>query len=1023
VAISSRDDFLFVNSLEITQSGLPFDEDDKEVLEKSLSEIKNDIESIKESILELKEKLQQKEQDQEHLSTRLQNLTNPVLEIVTGEPTITKAADTIDKATFLLNLFNGMKDVYAVRRWNNETGKAAYSPRCMNFWTGQCLKKKHKDKGNRGERPDCSKCEARFYEELTPELVVVRQLKNPDIHGQNAIGIYPMLPGNVCCFMAIDLDEETWQQDSLSLANAARVSGFQMAIERSFSGNGAHLWLFFSEPVPAYKARKLAFSFIDKACQCSKTLSLKSYDRVFPSQDIVEEGGLGNLILMPLFFGAAKRKENPGTVFVDNSFHLYSDQIAFLSSLPRYTENDIDKYLMTLESISFFSTSDYLSDGVDIMWQSRLPKLGKSDCFNKTLPIFLSCGLSIPKKAMSAKMQDAFKRLACFPNPEYYKALHRNQGYASENMNSFVLAYIESDTVLQLPRGLKELLLIYRKQNRINYDLKDMRTQETDLNAEFSGTLRDEQNKALRAIQNSECGILRAATSFGKTVVAAALIAERKEKTLILVHKQDLLDQWKDKLHSFLTIYNKPVKREGKRANTTGIGLLGNSRDSISGYVDIATFQTVASRMPEFIKNYGMVIVDECHHVAADSLMKVMNAVCPKYVFGLSATVRRDDGLESLVFAQCGKVAFEYNADKLAYNRGIVQNFIPRFTSSTLPVLNGRHFNHMDAIKTLSADETRNSLIASDACDLVNAGHKVLILTGLVEHVKLLGRKLLSEGKKAVLLTGQMPRTEIKTSHAILEEGWFDVIVSTGQFLGEGTDIPSLDCLLIATPVSWEGVVSQYAGRIAREYEGKQRTFIYDYVDVCIPQFARMYLKRMKTYRKLGYVAKDARDLSENCTQKEQLRGLFPDKSFYAQDDILDPLINSIRCAKSRVILSSPQIYLSKPTKTIIDELNEAQKRGVSVMIRTSSIDSAFNPDAQNEGMKYLSQIGLSVSTSPNSFLRFLVIDSSEIWFGDMNLLGGAINSRNQTNADQKVMLHTFSKMAADSLLESDFLI
>ena len=597
------DDFIFVNSLEIVQSRLMLD-DDKGALEKGLATVRTDIESIKQLIMELKEKLQKKEEEQERLTAKLEEVSTPFMEIVTGEPTITKAADLMEKAVFLLELFKGRQDVYAVRRWNEKAGRAAYSPRCMNFWTDRCLMKRHKDDGSRGERPDCSTCEARFYEALSPELVIIRQMKNPDPKGRNAIGIYPMRPGNSCNFMAIDLDEETWEKDCIVLAHVARSSGFQMAIERSFSGNGAHLWLFFSEPVPAYKARKLAFSFLDKACQTTKTLSLKSYDRVFPSQDKVEEGGLGNLILMPLFFGAVMRKDNPGTVFVDNSFNTYPDQIAFLSSLPRYSESDIDKFLLSSSSLSFLS-SDVLPDGVDVLWQRRLPKLRKEDCIMHPLPVFLSCGLSIPKRAISAKMQDALKRLACFPNPDYYKAIHRSHGYVSENLSSFVPTFIESDAVLQIPRGLRERLYAYLKQNKIDYKVKDMRTQGTNLDVAFNGILKKEQQDALNALNGTESGILRAATSFGKTVVAAALIALRKEKTLILVHKQDLLDQWKDKLLSFLSIRNEPVRRAGKRINKTGIGLLGNGRDSLSGYVDIATFQTVASRMPSFIRDYG----------------------------------------------------------------------------------------------------------------------------------------------------------------------------------------------------------------------------------------------------------------------------------------------------------------------------------------------------------------------------------------------------------------------------------
>lgn len=677
------EDFIFVGDLEIHKEGTLFEEETEESLKVSIAEIEKTVSEIREQILSLSGQLSDLENRREDLTKRLSTLSRKYSDIQLGTPLLTKAASVDEKAQFLFELFHGRRDVYAVRRWNAKTGKVSYYPLCINAWTQRCLLKQHKDKGSSGTKPDCGFCDARMYEELTPLLIRVRQLSNPDIHGTNGIGIYPMLPGNICRFVAIDLDEATWQNDALEIADVARKSGFQMAIERSFSGNGAHLWLFFTEDIPALKARKLAFSFLDRACRNSKTVTLKSYDRIFPAQDAVGDEGLGNLILMPLMAGAAGRIEPKGTVFVDNEFRTYPDQLSFLSSLPRYSEHDIDKYLLSAET----SSGPCLwreEDEVDVLWRSRLPKVSRKDCSVFPLPVFLSAGISIPKAAMSAKFQDALKRMACFHNPEYYRAIRRNAGFALKSISSFVQAFVESDSVLQLPRGMIPQFESYLKISDIECKIVDKRKYNTKLDAVFIGKLKREQYPAFEAMMKKDMGILRAATSFGKTVVAAALIAERKEKTLILVPKNDLLNQWKKSLESFLEIRNKPVKREGKRINKAGIGLFGGGKDSISGYVDIATFQTVASRIPEFVRGYGMVIVDECHHVAADSLLKVMQSVCPRYVYGLSATVKRDDGLENLVYSQCGNVIFEFNADKLAYIRGIRQCFVPRFTSSTV---------------------------------------------------------------------------------------------------------------------------------------------------------------------------------------------------------------------------------------------------------------------------------------------------------------------------------------------------
>lgn len=1008
------EDFVYVNSMDIQSSGLQVDED-RDSLALKLNKINSSISSLKENILNLEKELAEKEKEHKEILSKLEEVDFPKLEIQLREPTITKSDDVSDKANFLFDLFHGRRDVYASRRWDKKTQRTSYSPQCINFWAPGCLFRIHKEGGGEGKKPNCSKCNVRLYEELSPALIILRQLNNKDEYGRNGIGLYPMLPGNVCRFMAIDLDESTWQDDCLTIAQVARSVGFQIAIERSFSGNGAHLWLFFSEEISASKVRKLAFSFLDKACHASKNLSLKSYDRIFPSQDRVEEDGLGNLILMPLLLCAVMRKNNPGTVFVDNSFKMYSDQIAFLSSLPKYSERDIDLYLAKEEKNASFSYSLLEPEEVDVLWQRKLPKLGKNDCNCDELPIFQSAGISIPKAALTPKLQNALKRMSCFSNPKYYKTIRRNKGYVVSNISSFIETYLESDSVLQIPRGLFSMLSSYLDKNSIAYKVIDKRYTEPILKVSFKGELKEAQEVALDALMKVECGILKAATSFGKTVVAAALISKRKEKTLILVHKQNLLDQWKQSLMNFISIENEPIKREGKRKNKEGIGLYGNSKDSLSGYVDIATFQTISSRMPSFIQEYGIVIVDECHHVAADTFLQVMNAIRPKYVYGLSATVKREDGLENIVYSQCGKVAFEYTADKLAYSRGILQCFVPRFTSVTLPIDVARNFNHTEAVKSIASDEGRNELIIQDANKLVENKHKVLILTSLVSHVQLFKVELNKGKHKVVTLSGSMSKSELNEALKRISNDDFDIIVATGQYLGEGTDIRSLDSLLLATPVAWEGVVSQYAGRIAREYTGKRMTCIIDYVDTCIPQFYRMYLKRIKTYRKLGYVIEndDLEVVSKNSC------GLMSEKVFFMQSDILEPFITAIRSARDRIVISSPQLYLSNATKSICSQLEKAISGGIKVEVISSTIEHSFNQKAHTEGLEYLSSLGIATKLLDDCFQEFAVMDSDEIWYGDINILGGAIGKMVEKEEEHKTMLHMFNKQAADSLVAS----
>lgn len=1027
--MSNVNDFKFIDDLHIVVPGSSLDDEAR--IYSSLEELNAEIFSTRSEIVKLQEKLHSLESKKEALSEKMEKLTFRAMEIELGRPTLTMHASAIDKARFLLNLFQGRSDVYASRNWNEKAGRVSYFPVCRNAWSDGCLLKSFKDNGSKGPKPSCSDCNRKRYECLFPETIIARNLCNYDEHGNKAVGLYAMLPGNNCRFVAIDLDEATWRKDALAIVDVARRAGFQMAIEQSFSGDGAHLWLFFDEDIPASKARRLAFSFLDEACKRSKTIRFKSYDRVFPSQDSIEDGGLGNLILMPLVAGAAKRQAKKGTVFVDNGFNVFPDQISFLSSVPKYSEQQIDFHFATHDE-PFIDSSVFWNDDVekDVLWSRRIPKVSQKDCLSKVLPVFLSAGISIPKSVLGARLQDALKRLACFLNPEYFKSMKRNQGFAPRNIESFVETFVESEDVIQLPRGLRSSLEHLLKKGCIDYEIMDLRSCNTGLDVEFSGTLRRPQVGALDSLMKVEMGIMNAATSFGKTIVAAKLIAQRHEKTLVLVQRQNLMEQWKDTLGKFLSVGNPPLKRTGKRLNKTGIGVYGGSKDSLTSYVDIAMVQTLASRMPEFIRDYGMVIVDECHHMASDSFLKVMNAVRPKYVYGLSATIRRLDGLERLIYSQCGPVVFKYGADKLAYERGLVQEFVPRFTQSMLSVCSGRKFNLMEALKEISEDEIRNDLIVDDACSLKAEGKKILILTRLVEHARKLEMKLLAKDVPVVVLTGAMKSSEQVAAWSTVEKSRGSyLIVSTGQYLGEGVDIPYLDTLLIASPVGWEGVVSQYVGRISRMYDGKDGICIYDYVDVCVPQFVRMYNKRLSTYRKLGFIGGLGFDNRNNRSEVDESASsrISMGKGFYSQYDLFDSLLFAMKSASKSIVISSPLILSSNSTKSIVREIFDLQGKGVFVEVRSLPVEESYSPDSQMEILECLRRGGVSLSIQKSCYLRFVVLDESEVFFGDLDVLGSLRQVEQQDSkldqSKQNVMIHILNAQVAKALLRTSELV
>lgn len=903
----------------------------------------------------------------------------------------------------MFTLFHGRRDAFA-RRYLKKEGKCiAYSPECSNRFHPGCILLIPREERN---DKSCLDCSLRNFTPFTPEIYYRNNIQNRDEHGIGAVGIYPMLPGNMCRFLAIDLDEKTWQHDALEIADIARRDGFQMAIERSFSGNGAHLWLFFSEEVPASEARKLAFSFIDKACARSKSVSLKSYDRIFPTQDTIAADGLGNLILMPIVRSAAVREENPGTVFVDNDFVKYPDQIRFLSSVPQYTRRDVEAYLVSPRSStsSSFTLSPFSDEDADIIWRNRLPAVSEKDLLTEELPVFLSAGLSIPKGAVNARLQNGLKRLACFTNPEYFITKNRNKGYVPEGVSLFIETFIESEEVLQLPRGLKSALVRYLTLSGIPFRITDNRAQDTGLDAVFDGELRPEQNDAFNALMSHETGILQAATSFGKTVIAARLIASRGERTLILVQNRNLLTQWKDKLQSFLTVRNTPKKREGRNINRTGIGTYGSATDSLSSYVDIAMIQTVSIRMPEFIRDYGMVIVDECHHLAADTFIKVMHAVRPKYIYGLSATVERKDRLEKIVYVQCGSVIYRYDAGRLAYNRGMTEILVPRFTSAASRASFSARFRNDECQKDIAFNDGRNNLIARDISKLYRGGRRIVVLTHLIDHISELEKRLAEMYIPVVTINGSMSAGDKKSAlERINNPENKAVIISTGKFLGEGTDIPYLDTLIVAAPVGWKGIISQYVGRISREYEGKNEILIYDYVDIFIPAFVAMYNKRLKAYRGLGYIIK---------SEKNDEAG---SRSFFSEYDIYPTLSALIKNAEKSIVISSPQFELNFGSKKIINNLAEAAERGVHVEVRTSE-------ESAGDALSFIRSRGITIAREADCYLKYAVFDTCSLLFGELNLLGSFINVKEGTasfkSENPKVMILVNNPEAAGALTE-----
>lgn len=976
--------------------------------EERLSQIDHEIEEYRKCIEALEEEKKNLLNNENAETERIKATEKHKVENIS----INRTNSAKDKAEFLLDLFYSRRDVYAVRS-KNKDNKTAYYPKCRYFWSEVCKKKQLKGKEIKGGKNICDDCSFKVYDELTAENVIKNNLKNDNVDGINAIGIYPIFNGDCVRFLAYDFDEKDWEKSSKLVVEVAKEFGFEAALERSFSGNGAHVWIFFKEDVKAKKVRKMAFAILDKACEKSDCITFKSFDRIFPMQDSVPEDGMGNLILMPLVKSAATRKGSPtGTVFVDEDFKMYSDQIEYLNSLPRYTEKEMDSFLSLIEKDDFSLESvdhEYISP----RWLKKLPEISEKDVKSEMLEAVLSSGITVNKNSISKRLLHGLKKMSSFYNPEYILKQRLNKGYVSQSEKSVIEGFTEDKTYINLPRGIKVDFERYLQKYGIKYVFKDERVCETGLDVTCSKELRKEQIPVLEAFLDNDIGIFAGATSFGKTVIAEKLIEARKEKTLIIVNSTNLLEQWEKTLKEDMTINNKVEKREGKRLNKTGIGVLGNQRDTMTGLIDVVTFQSLFSQFPEMVKEYGMVIIDECHHVAADTYCLPLQELKAKYVYGLTATDKRRDKFDKYVYWLCGPVIAEYSADKLAYQRGISQYFVPRFTDSSLSIECEKSNNYMDKMKELTMDEKRNELIANDVASLLKKGRKILVLTHLVEHVIVLKQKLQEIGLKAITIVGSMSRIEKRDIISEIKENinGQSIIISTGQYLGEGTDIPYLDTLLMATPISWEGKIAQFVGRIAREYDGKQYTLIYDYVDFCIPLFYSMYQKRIKTYSFLGYISYDPFSGEKTVS--------LDTKSFFLQHEIYSPLLSSFGKAKKKIIISSPSLFMTSSVSGIIAFLEKAISRGVSVCVITSKESRASKQNKHNKVVKELGKIGVSVDEREESFQKFVLIDSSEVWFGSVCVLADVMIQG--TKDEEKGMLHLFNKDVWESLYKQCF--
>jgi len=757
---------------------------------------------------------------------------SPPAKTIEAAPPVDKEERARRRIALFRSLFRGREDVYA-RRWEREDGKSGYSPAAIKDW-----------KAIHSSRPEDRKKVDQKTRKLLP--LTDAMIEN-HLLGRETVGVYPLLPDETCWFLAADFDKKTWEYDSLAFLEICREMNVPAALERSRSGKGGHIWIFFERPLPAMTARKLGCVILTRAMERRHQLGLDSYDRFFPNQDTMPKGGLGNLIALPLQL--APRKAH-NSVFIDPEFNPYPDQWEFLATIKRMAVSAAEEIVADAQrrgdliGVRMSSTDD--SDAQD-PWALPPSRKRRERPIEGPLPrsvqVVRANLVYVEKKDLPPAMLNRVLRLAAFQNPEFYKAqAMRLSTYDKPRVIACGQEFAEHVAV---PRGCLSEVLALLEAHKIRPDLRDERFAATAVEAEFQGQLRPFQEEAVAKIAEYDEGILCAPTAFGKTAVAAWLIAKRKLNTLILVHRQQLLDQWQERLAMFLGL---PPK---------SIGHIGGGKADRTGRVDVAVIQSLYQKeeVKDFVAEYGQVIVDECHHVSAFTFEQVMMQVKAKYVVGLTATPTRKDGHHPIIYMQCGPIRFSMSARTMTETTPFDHKVIPRHTEFRMAPELGE-VTIQDIYAALLDDGPRNELIAADIVRAIQAGRCPLLLTLRKEHLEYFAGKLAGVAKHVFILKGGMGKKQRRLVAEQLESvpgSESRVILATGSYIGEGFDDARLDTLFLAMPISWKGTVQQYVGRLHRLHDGKKVVQVYDYVDGRVPMLARMYERRLKVYIAIGY--------------------------------------------------------------------------------------------------------------------------------------------------------------------------
>lgn len=698
------------------------------------------------------------------------------------------------------SVFKGREDVFAIR-WEKGQ-KSGYMPaKPYDPYTFRL----HKMKGGK-------------YQSYNENIYLPYSNEQIEKHleGKQQIGIYPLLKDNTSWFIAADFDDDKWDEECRTFIKYCHNFKIPVYLERSRSGKGGHVWLFFDKPCPAIRSRKIFISLLEKSGVFSIFDKSSSFDRLFPNQDSLSAKGFGNLIALPLFKPAW---EQGNSCFVDiETLKPFSNQWEFLRNIRRITEQELAViYRQTVNT----SMPPFI-------------ETPKEQTISSHLLIHLNNSVHINRANLPLSLISFLKEELSFMNTEF--AIKSKMGRSTWGTERYFKCIEETEKEIIIPRGSVGKLLRFCKESKIVYEFKDERQKTTPILYHCDIQLREYQMSAIESAGKKDIGVIVAPPGTGKTIIALKIIAEKQQPTLIIVHRKQLADQWIERIQTFLGI----PKSE--------IGIIGQGKGKPGKKITVAMIQSLQKEIskPDSIlqKAFGTIIIDECHHIPAETFRSTISHIHTYFLYGLTATPFRKYNDGKLIFIHLGEIIAELKAQEIKSFKKA--HILIRNTELDVP-FNSKTDRFETLSNVLTHDSARNKLIINDIISELNAGKRVVILTERKEHIETINQYL-KQRFETITLSGDDSESKRNAKWKVLKDGSYQALITTGQFFGEGSDLQNAECLFLVYPFSFEGKLIQYIGRVQRS---ETVPTIYDYRDIKVDYLNRLFLKRNIYYRKL----------------------------------------------------------------------------------------------------------------------------------------------------------------------------